>query len=118
VALPAPLLCGLSDWPRGAIDLTTALGKPPPPRAVIAAALVNELAELFADYPTHGFAAYRTEWRAADFLRGRAVRIDAPAGQIFGTALGIDVDGALLIETENHERRRVVAGDVSVRSFG
>ncbi len=118
VALPAPILQSLSDWPRGAIDLTTALGKPPPPRAVLAAALVNELAELLVDYPTQGFAAYRADWRAADFLRGRAVRIDEPAGQVFGTALGIAGDGALLVETAAGEQRRVVAGDVSVRSSG
>jgi BirA family transcriptional regulator, biotin operon repressor / biotin---[acetyl-CoA-carboxylase] ligase len=118
VALPASLLSSLSDWPRGAIDLETALGKPPPPRVVLGATLVNELAELFADYPAHGFAAYRTEWRAADFLRGRPVRIDEAPGPVVGTALGIDADGALLVETEAGERRRVVAGDVSVRSAG
>jgi BirA family transcriptional regulator, biotin operon repressor / biotin---[acetyl-CoA-carboxylase] ligase len=49
VALPASLLSTLSDWPRGAVDLKTALGKEPPPRAVLAGALVNELAALFAD---------------------------------------------------------------------
>jgi BirA family transcriptional regulator, biotin operon repressor / biotin---[acetyl-CoA-carboxylase] ligase len=116
VALPAALLRTLCDWPRGAVDVATALGRPPPPRAVIAAALVNELAALFADYPTQGFAAYRTEWRSADYLRGRAVRLEEPTGRSFGTALGIDADGALLVETEAGKRRRVVAGDVSVRS--
>lgn len=116
VALPAALLRTLCDWPRGAVDVATALGRPPPPRAVIAAALVNELAELFADYPTLGFAAYRTEWRSADYLRGRAVRLEESTGRSFGTALGIDADGALLVETEAGKRRRVVAGDVSVRS--
>ena len=85
------------------------------PRAVLAGALVNELAALLADYPTQGFAAYRTEWRSADFLRGRAVRLDDTTGRLFGTALGIDADGALLVETEGG-KRRVLAGDVSVRS--
>jgi BirA family biotin operon repressor/biotin-[acetyl-CoA-carboxylase] ligase len=115
VALPSTLLPSLSDWPRGAVDLETALGREPPPRAVLAGSLVNELAALFADYPTAGFAAYRTEWRSADFLRGRAVRVDEPAGRVNGTALGIDAGGALLVETEAGERRCVVAGDVSVR---
>jgi len=118
VALPAALLPALSDWPRGAVDLTTALGQAPPPRAVLAAALVNELAALLADYPTRGFAAYRTEWRSADFLRGRSVHLDEPNGRLVGTALGIDADGALLVETDAGKRRRVVAGDVSVRSVG
>lgn len=115
VSLPPELARSLSDWPRGAVDLKTALGRPPPPRAVLAAALVNELAALFVDYPTHGFAAYRTEWRSADFLRGRAVRLDEPGGPLFGKAVGIDADGALLVEAAG-VRRRVVAGDVSVRS--
>ena len=116
VALPTALLPTLSDWPRGAIDLKTALGSEPPQRAVLAGALVNELAALLADYPTRGFAAYRTEWRSADFLRGRSVRLDEPTGGVLGTAVGIDADGALLVETEGGKRKRVVAGDVSVRS--
>jgi BirA family biotin operon repressor/biotin-[acetyl-CoA-carboxylase] ligase len=116
VALPATLLHSLSDWPHGAIDLATALGTEPPARAALAGALVNELAMVFIDYPSQGFAAYRREWRAADFLRGRAVQLDEPAGPLRGTAAGIDADGALLVETAAGERRRVVAGDVSVRS--
>jgi BirA family biotin operon repressor/biotin-[acetyl-CoA-carboxylase] ligase len=116
VALPAELLPSLSDWPRGAIDLQTALGRDPPSRAALASALVNELAELLADYPQQGFAAYRSEWRAGDYLRGRVVRLDDAAGAISGKAVGIDADGALLVETASGERRRVVAGDVSVRS--
>jgi BirA family biotin operon repressor/biotin-[acetyl-CoA-carboxylase] ligase len=115
VALPPELLPSLSDWPRGAIDLKTALGRDPPPRAALVGALVTDLAELFAGYPRHGFAPYRGEWRAADYLRGRAVRVDDAAGPISGTAVGIDADGALLVETAGGARRRVVAGDVSVR---
>jgi BirA family biotin operon repressor/biotin-[acetyl-CoA-carboxylase] ligase len=115
VALRSALLPSLSDWPRGAIDLATALGTEPPSRAALAGALVNELAALFADYPGQGFAAYRGEWRAADYLRGRAVELDEAAGRLRGTAAGIDADGALLVETAAGERRRVVAGDVSVR---
>ena len=116
VALPRELLPTLSDWPRGAVDLATALGGEPPPRAALVAALVSGLAELFASYPVTGFGAYRADWRAADFLRGRAVRLDEASGAVGGTALGIDPDGALLIETTAGVRRRVVAGDVSVRS--
>jgi BirA family biotin operon repressor/biotin-[acetyl-CoA-carboxylase] ligase len=116
VALPPTLLPSLSDWPRGAIDLATALGREPPPRAVLAGALINELAALFSDYPERGFAAYRGEWRSADFLRGRAVQLDQVAGPLVGTVLGIDADGALLVETAAGEQRRVVAGDVSVRT--
>ncbi|HJR68513.1 MAG TPA: biotin--[acetyl-CoA-carboxylase] ligase [Gammaproteobacteria bacterium] len=116
VALPRELLAELSDWPRGAIDLATALRREPPPRLALVAALVDDLGMLFADYAATGFAAYRNEWRSGDYLRGRAVRLDEAAGAVTGTALGIDLDGALLVETAAGVRRRIVAGDVSVRS--
>jgi BirA family biotin operon repressor/biotin-[acetyl-CoA-carboxylase] ligase len=116
VALPDQLLPALSDWPRGAVDLRTALRGEPPPRLTLAAALIDELAKLFAAYGTAGFAAYRRDWQAGDFLRGRTVRLDEASGSVEGTALGIDPDGALLIETTHGVRRRVVSGDVSVRS--
>jgi BirA family transcriptional regulator, biotin operon repressor / biotin---[acetyl-CoA-carboxylase] ligase len=117
VALPPELLPSLSDWPRGAVDLATACApRGAPPRAALAIALIEELSELFASYAETGFRAYRDDWRAADYLRGRAVRLDEAAGAVTGTALGIEADGALLIETAPGARRRVVAGDVSVRS--
>ncbi len=116
VALPAEMLATLSDWPRGAVDLATARGGTPPSRLALAAALVAELAELFADYAAAGFAAYRSDWRAADFLKGREVRLDEAGSALTGTAVGIEADGALVIETAPGLRRRVIAGDVSVRS--
>jgi BirA family biotin operon repressor/biotin-[acetyl-CoA-carboxylase] ligase len=114
VALPPGLLRTLSDWPRGAVDLATALGAPPP-RLPLAAALIDALAALFVEYPQRGFAAYRGDWRDGDFLRGRAVRLDEASGALFGTALGIESDGALVLETAGGVRKRVVAGDVSIR---
>jgi BirA family transcriptional regulator, biotin operon repressor / biotin---[acetyl-CoA-carboxylase] ligase len=116
VALPQKSLTVLSDWPRGAIDLATAMRGTPPPRAVIAARLLDGLADLFAAFAETGFAPYRAEWRDADYLRGRRVKLDDPAAPANGTARGIDIDGALLIETANGARRRVISGDVSVRS--
>ncbi len=117
VALPAELLPLLSDWPRGAVDLATACApRGAPPRAAIAIGLIEELTELFASYAETGFHAYRDDWRAADYLRGRAVKLDEAAGHITGTALGIEADGALLIETAPGARRRIIAGDVSLRS--
>ncbi len=86
-------------------------------RAALAASLIDELAELFADYAAAGFAPYRGDWRAADFLRGRSVHARRRRrASLSGTAVGIDADGALLVETANGERRRVISGDVSVRS--
>ena len=115
VHLPPELLPSLCDWPRGAVDLASAAGGTLPSRAALAAGLLEELAELFAGYATAGFAPYRADWRAADYLRGRRVTLDDPAGGVSGTAVGIEADGALLIETGAGARRRVISGDVSVR---
>jgi BirA family transcriptional regulator, biotin operon repressor / biotin---[acetyl-CoA-carboxylase] ligase len=116
VALPPKSLSVLSDWPRGAIDLATAMRGVPPSRALIAARLIDGLADLFASFAATGFAPYRSEWRDADYLLGRRVKLDDPAAPASGTARGIDGDGALLIETAGGARRRVISGDVSVRS--
>jgi BirA family transcriptional regulator, biotin operon repressor / biotin---[acetyl-CoA-carboxylase] ligase len=116
VELPERALSSVSDWPRGAIDLATAAPLARPSRLSLAARLVDGLADLFADYANSGFAPFRAEWTRADSLAGRRVRLDDAGGTILGTAAGIDVDGALVIATADGQRRRVVSGDVSVRS--
>jgi BirA family biotin operon repressor/biotin-[acetyl-CoA-carboxylase] ligase len=116
VALPPDLLATLSDWPRGAVDLATARAGVPPSRLALAVTLVEGLAELFVDYGATGFAAYRGDWRTADYLKDREVRLEEVAGTVIGTARGIEADGALVVETSPGVRRRVTAGDVSVRS--
>jgi BirA family biotin operon repressor/biotin-[acetyl-CoA-carboxylase] ligase len=116
VALPPESLRTLSDWPQGAIDLATATCGTPPARAALAVGLIDRLAELFAGYAVSGFAPYRADWRAADFLKGRRVTLHDVAGERSGTALGIEADGALVVESANGVRQRVISGDVSVRS--
>jgi BirA family biotin operon repressor/biotin-[acetyl-CoA-carboxylase] ligase len=115
VALPPDSLANLCDWPRGAIDLATAFDRAPPPRRSLAAALIDALAELLAGYATSGFAPFRAEWRAADVLVNRPVRVDDAGRAALGTARAIDDDGALIVETADGACRRVISGDVSVR---
>ena len=115
VAIPAAKLATLSDWPRGATDLTQATGGGPPPRTRLALELIAACADLFAAYSARGFAAYREEWCNADYLRGKAVRVEAASGPTFGVAAGIEPDGALLLETDAG-RQRIVSGDVTVRA--
>src|SRR5690606_23974789 len=102
----------------GAVDLTVAAGGRPPPRAALAAALVGELAALAAAFEQDGFAAYRADFTAADVLLGRAVRVVDDAGTTGGIARGVDEHGVLLVEAADGSRRRVHAGDVSVRAAG
>jgi BirA family biotin operon repressor/biotin-[acetyl-CoA-carboxylase] ligase len=115
VSMPPDSLRGLSDWTLGATDLTQATSGRPPGRTDLAIALAASLADLFTDYSAMGFSAYLQEWRAADYLKGRVVRLDDARGTSLGTAAGIESDGALLLEIEG-ATRRVISGDVNVRA--
>lgn len=55
------------------------------------------------------------QWRARSVTIGTPIRIVGPADAYEGIAEGIDDDGGLLLRTETG-LRRLVAGDVSVRS--
>ncbi len=115
VAVPPAALATLADRPGGAVDLAEATSQQPPARSALAAALIAELAALAVQFPAHGFAPYREEFDAADTLLDRAVQVVDDAAVIDAIARGADADGALIIETSDGSRRRVLGGDVSIR---
>lgn len=115
VSFPPESLATVSDWERGATDLSAITSGEPPARTQLALDLVAAFGELFGTYAATGFAPYRAEWRHADYLKGRAIRLQSRAGLSFGVAAGIADDGALVIAAENGRRQRIVSGEVSVR---
>jgi BirA family biotin operon repressor/biotin-[acetyl-CoA-carboxylase] ligase len=117
VAFSPRALAVVGDSVNGATDLRSITGSPPP-RTELALALIGAFADLFGSYAVTGFAPYRDEWRSADSLKGRPIRIQAPSGAWLGTAAGIDDDGALLVMTADGACRRVASGEVSVRIRG
>jgi biotin-(acetyl-CoA carboxylase) ligase len=44
-------------------------------------------------------------------LRGRRIRVELGAQTIIGRAQGIDSKGALIVETDDGQRRSIIAGD-------
>ncbi|HXX85962.1 MAG TPA: biotin--[acetyl-CoA-carboxylase] ligase [Casimicrobiaceae bacterium] len=79
------------------------------------ARLAIELAMSLQTYSTDGFAAFRSQWRRRDALRDQSVQVLLPDGStVLGVAVGVDADGALLIE-RGGRRLRFVNGEVSVR---
>ncbi len=94
-------------------------------RVAFTAHLLTRLEKLYVLWLEGGFPVVRSAWEgyAADLL-GKPIVIAAPEGTIAGTALGIDQDGALLVQLvrEGQEEqagqpgaiRRVLAGDVTV----
>ena len=66
-------------------------------------------------FEREGLKPFIEEWRTADALRGRPVSVSAADGTARGLARGIDLHGALLVETPQGVRR-FIAGDVTVRA--
>ncbi|MBV6412963.1 MAG: Bifunctional ligase/repressor BirA [Xanthomonadales bacterium] len=107
VALPAGTVID-QPW----VDLA-ALG-PPPPRALLAGALLRRLHEHLTRFEHSGFAGFEEEWAAADALAGRPVRLRGAGGDETGQALGVDALGRLRILQDG----RVLvyaAGEASIR---
>jgi len=104
-----------SELPPGveACGLAEALGDAPGRNALLAATL-REFEALFDVYAAAGFAAFRQAWLQRNAHAGLPVVITGEAQELAGTCVGVDDDGALLLATEQGERR-VLAGEVSLR---
>jgi BirA family biotin operon repressor/biotin-[acetyl-CoA-carboxylase] ligase len=114
VALGASMIEQVKATGTQAIDLT-ALGLSPCERNAIVAALIAEVIGGLVQFEREGFSAFAEEWRAADALSGKVVQVSVDAGIVSGHARGIDLDGALCVQTREGIQR-FVTGDVSVRA--
>lgn len=84
-----------------------------PDREMILTALLEAIGGWRARLEREGFEPVRARWTALADMLGRRITVDG----IAGTALGIDTDGALLVQTEAGATR-VLAGDVVERAAG
>jgi BirA family transcriptional regulator, biotin operon repressor / biotin---[acetyl-CoA-carboxylase] ligase len=114
VALGADLLKAIGETGVAPTDLVTA-GLTQPSRNVLAAALVTEVVRGLLVFEKEGLRPFAEEWRAADALRGRQIDVHTLEGVARGLARGIDLHGALVVETPNGVRR-FISGDVTVRA--
>jgi BirA family transcriptional regulator, biotin operon repressor / biotin---[acetyl-CoA-carboxylase] ligase len=114
VALGEALLRKIAAMGLAAADLTNA-GSAAPSRNRLAAGLIGECLRGLAEFERAGLKPFMDEWRAADALRGRPVEVRAVEGTTTrGLARGIDVHGALMLDTPAGVKR-FISGDVSVR---
>jgi BirA family biotin operon repressor/biotin-[acetyl-CoA-carboxylase] ligase len=97
-----------------AADLS-ALGGEPCDRNQLAAALLAACVSGLARFEQDGFRSFMAEWRAADALAGKEVMVSGEGAAIAGHARGIDMDGALCVQTREG-LQRFVTGEVSVRA--
>lgn len=114
VALGAALIEQLAQAGTAATDLVSA-GPATPLRNAAAAGVISACVKGLLEFERQGLKPFIEEWRAADALRGRPVAVTGADGPARGVARGIDLHGALVLETPQG-LRRFVSGDVTVRA--
>jgi BirA family biotin operon repressor/biotin-[acetyl-CoA-carboxylase] ligase len=115
VALGAPLLAKIAETGIAATDLVTA-GLVEPWRNAVAGALVDSCIDGLLEFEREGLRPFIENWRDADALQGKMVDVRGAVGEITrGLARGVDLHGALLVETAEEGLKKFVSGDVSVR---
>jgi BirA family biotin operon repressor/biotin-[acetyl-CoA-carboxylase] ligase len=81
-------------------------------RETVLVRLIQDLDRCYGELEKSGFAALRPRWEEHFGLRGRQVRVELGDRTLTGRALGVDPEGALVVEDERGCRRSIVAGDV------
>jgi BirA family transcriptional regulator, biotin operon repressor / biotin---[acetyl-CoA-carboxylase] ligase len=114
VALGPQVLQKIAEAGTAATDLVTA-GLAAPKRNALTGALTTACVRGLRQYEREGLKPFIAEWRAADTLRGRPVNVSTANGTAQGYARGIDLHGALLLDTPEGVKR-FVSGDVTVRA--
>jgi len=106
-----PVQSGAIDQPW--VDLVTALSGPVS-RNKVAALLMSELLQTFQRYQQRGFQAFHQDWSEMDAFIGADVELHTPLKVVQGIARGIDIGGALLLETASGVAS-FHSGEVSLR---
>ena len=113
VSLGEPALAALSALGRRAADLTRIVASPPP-RALLAALLIEEIVAALSEFGRSGLASFLAQWRSLDALAGREVTVEVAGTTRNGVARGLAPDGALLVDYAG-TLERVDAGEVTLR---
>lgn len=84
-------------------------------RNELAARIIDCCIRGLMEFEREGLRPFLDEWRSADALHGREVSVQSGDETIRGLARGVDLSGALLVETPKEGLRRFFSGEVTVR---
>jgi BirA family biotin operon repressor/biotin-[acetyl-CoA-carboxylase] ligase len=73
--------------------------------------LLEEFETLYTKFQEDGFPQILEEWRNMSATIGQWVKITAQARTIYGEAIGVDNEGALIVETAEGHLEKIVAGN-------
>jgi len=110
------LLPPTEDLPQPAAGLSQACRRPADRHDALAAILVH-LAAVLDRFALEGFGGLKMEWQHHHAWQDQAVQILGDGEAKPGLCLGVDADGALLLETAAGIER-IFSGDVSLRPAG
>jgi len=113
VALGAELLNEIAATGIAPTDLNNS-GLSGTSRNEVVAAVLSACVKGLTEFEREALMPFLADWREADALHGQAVNVTGGQGVSQGVAAGIDMHGALLIETPEGVQR-FLSGDVSVR---
>lgn len=98
-----------------ATSVREVLGKPVN-RALCTASLYDHLDECYTLLQEHSLEGIRDKWEARSSLAGKLIQVSGPGGVLRGHAGTLDSDGALLIETDDGRKERIISGDITLCS--
>ena len=90
-----------------------ALSKKKVSREALLWRLIQDLDRCYGEIQGPGFAAIASRWESYFGFKGQRVRMELLDQIVLGTAKGIDRDGALLLEDDQGNLQRVMAGEVT-----
>lgn len=73
--------------------------------------LLSELESLYLKFQKEGFSSILEEWRNMCGTIGEWVKITTQTRTIYGEAIGVDSEGALILETGEGKLEKIVAGN-------
>jgi len=94
-----------------ATSLKIEMGQPISRKAFLQSLLL-ELEKWYSIFLKEGNMVILKAWRDRAHIKGRRVKVTSFGEAIFGTAVDVDSDGALILETADGKRKRIVAGDI------
>ncbi len=97
-----------------ATSLKKEMGRPVS-RKHFVCSLLKELEQWYEIFLKEGGEPVLKAWRERARIEGKTVRVTSFGEILIGQAVDVDSDGALILRTEDEERKRIVAGDVEYR---
>jgi BirA family biotin operon repressor/biotin-[acetyl-CoA-carboxylase] ligase len=77
--------------------------------------LLQELERWYMIFSREGRAAILKAWKEKAQIKGRTIKVTSFNEILIGVAIDVDSEGALILETREGERRRIIAGDIEYK---